>query len=57
MPRIPLLSGSRLLIVSAPDDAVMISPPPPPAATIVDVPQPSGTRSASRSTARPSTES
>ena len=37
MPRIPLLSGSRLLIVSAPDDAVVISPPTPPAAAIVDV--------------------
>ena len=38
MPRIPLLSGSRLLIVSAPDDAVIVSPPAPPAASIVDVP-------------------
>jgi hypothetical protein len=38
VPRIPLLSGSRLLIVSAPDDAVVISPPAPPAAAIVDVP-------------------
>ena len=37
MPRIPLLSGSRLLIVSAPDDAVILSPPPPPAHSIVDV--------------------
>ena len=38
MPRIPLLSGSRLLIVSAPDDAVVLTPPPPPTTTIVDVP-------------------
>ena len=38
MPRIPLLSGSRLLIVSAPDDAVVLTPPPPPATAIVDVP-------------------
>jgi len=38
MPRIPLLSGSRLLIVSAPDDAVVVSPPPPPAHAVVDVP-------------------
>jgi hypothetical protein len=37
VPRIPLLSGSRLLIVSAPDDAVVVSPPAPPAASIVDV--------------------
>jgi len=37
VPRIPLLSGSRLLIVSAPDDAVILSPPPPPAHSIVDV--------------------
>jgi hypothetical protein len=37
VPRIPLLSGSRLLIVSAPDDAVVVSPPTPPAASIVDV--------------------
>lgn len=29
MPRIPLLSGSRLAIVSAPDDAVVLRPPPP----------------------------
>ncbi len=38
MPRIPLLSGSRLLIVSAPDDAVVLTPPAPPPTTIVDVP-------------------
>jgi hypothetical protein len=38
VPRIPLLSGSRLLIVSAPDDAVVLTPPAPPPTTIVDVP-------------------
>ncbi len=38
MPRIPLLSGSRLLIVSAPDDAVVVSPPQPPPHAVVDVP-------------------
>jgi hypothetical protein len=38
VPRIPLLSGSRLLIVSAADDAVVVSPPPPPAHAVVDVP-------------------
>src|SRR5438093_89752 len=37
MPRIPLLSGSRLLIVSAPDDAVILTPPAPPGAPMVDV--------------------
>jgi len=37
VPRIPLLSGSRLLIVSAPDDAVILTPPAPPAHAIVDV--------------------
>jgi hypothetical protein len=37
VPRIPLLSGSRLLILSAPDDAVVITPPAPPAHAIVDV--------------------
>jgi hypothetical protein len=37
MPRIPLLSGTRLLIVSAPDDAVVLRPPPPPAERIADV--------------------
>lgn len=37
MPRIPLLSGSRLLVVSAPDDAVILTPPAPPAHAIVDV--------------------
>ena len=30
MPRIPLLSGTRLVIVSAPEDAVVLRPPPPP---------------------------
>jgi hypothetical protein len=35
--RIPLLSGSRLLVVSAPDDAVILSPPAPPTHAIVDV--------------------
>ncbi len=29
MPRIPLLAGSRLVIVSAPDDAVVVTPPAP----------------------------
>jgi len=29
LPRIPLLSGSRLVIVTAPDDAVVLRPPPP----------------------------
>ncbi len=37
MPRIPLLSGSRLLIVNAPDDAVVLAPPAPPAESIVDI--------------------
>jgi hypothetical protein len=37
VPRIPLLSGSRLLIVSAPDDAVVVSPPARPSTPIVDV--------------------
>lgn len=37
MPRIPLLSGSRLLVVSAPDDAVILTPPAPPTHAIVDV--------------------
>ncbi len=38
MPRIPLLSGSRLLIVDAPDDAVVLQPPSPPVLSIADVP-------------------
>ena len=29
MPRIPLLAGSRLVVVGAPDDAVVLRPPPP----------------------------
>src|SRR5437870_7125903 len=29
MPRIPLLSGTRLVIASAPDNAVVLRPPPP----------------------------
>jgi Lactate racemase N-terminal domain len=29
VPRIPLLSGTRLVVVNAPDDAVVITPPPP----------------------------
>jgi hypothetical protein len=29
VPRLPLLSGSRLVIVSASDDAVVLHPPPP----------------------------
>jgi len=29
MPRIPLLSGSRLVIATAPDDAIVLRPPPP----------------------------
>jgi hypothetical protein len=37
VPRIPLLSGSRLLVVSAPDDAVILTPPAPPPHAIVDV--------------------
>jgi hypothetical protein len=37
VPRIPLLSGTRLLVVNAPDDAVIVAPPPPPAQSIGDV--------------------
>jgi len=29
MPRVPLLSGSRLVIAAAPDDAIVLRPPPP----------------------------
>src|SRR4051812_48078968 len=29
MPRVPLLSGSRLVLATAPDDAVVLRPPPP----------------------------
>jgi hypothetical protein len=36
VPRLPLLSGSRLVIVSAPDDAVVLRPPPP-AERVADV--------------------
>ncbi len=36
MPRLPLLSGSRLVIVSAPDDAVVLHPPRP-AEHVLDV--------------------
>jgi len=36
MPRVPLLSGSRLVIATAPDDAVVLRPPPP-AAPVADV--------------------
>jgi hypothetical protein len=34
VPRIPLLSGTRLVIVSAPEDAVVLRPPPPPERTM-----------------------
>jgi hypothetical protein len=36
MPRVPLLSGSRLVIAGAPDDALVLRPPPPGAA-VADV--------------------
>src|SRR5439155_7403410 len=36
MPRVPLLSGSRLVIATAPDDAVVLRPPPP-AGAVADV--------------------
>jgi hypothetical protein len=36
MARVPLLSGSRLVIATAPDDAVILRPPPP-AAAVADV--------------------
>lgn len=35
--RVPLLAGSRLVVVTAPDDAVLLAPPPPPSAPISDV--------------------
>lgn len=35
--RIPLLSGTRLLIVNAPDDAIIIAPPPPAPQAISEV--------------------
>ncbi len=37
MPKVPLLSGSRLVIVNAPEDAVVLRPPPPPDEAIADV--------------------
>jgi hypothetical protein len=36
VPRIPLLSGSRLIIAAAPEDAIVLRPPPP-AEAVVDV--------------------
>jgi hypothetical protein len=36
VPRVPLLSGSRLVVASAPDDARILRPPPPGRATDVD---------------------
>jgi hypothetical protein len=35
--RVPLLYGSRLVVVSADDDAVVVAPPPPPERSITDV--------------------
>ena len=35
--RVPLLAGTRLLVVNAPDDAVVLSPPEPPPQAISDV--------------------
>jgi Lactate racemase N-terminal domain len=35
--RVPLLYGSRMVAVSAPDDAVLLAPPPPPDRPIADV--------------------
>ena len=35
--RVPLLAGTRLLVVNAPDDAVLLSPPEPPPQAISDV--------------------
>lgn len=35
--RIPLLSGTRLLVVNAPDDAIVLAPPEPPPQAIADV--------------------
>jgi Lactate racemase N-terminal domain len=35
--RVPLLSGTRLLVVNAPDDAIVLAPPEPPAQAITDV--------------------
>ena len=36
MPRVPLLSGTRLVVASAPDDALVLRPPPPGRATDVE---------------------
>ncbi len=36
MPRVPLLSGNRLVVVSAPDDARVLRPPPPGRSTDVE---------------------
>ncbi len=35
--RVPLLSGTRLLVVNAPDDAIVLAPPAPPPQAITDV--------------------
>jgi hypothetical protein len=35
--RVPLLSGTRLLVVNAPDDAIVLAPPEPPPQAITDV--------------------
>jgi len=35
--RVPLLAGTRLLVVNAPDDAVVLAPPEPPPQAITDV--------------------
>jgi hypothetical protein len=37
VPRVPLLSGSSLVVVDAPDDAVVIGPPPPSGEPLADV--------------------
>lgn len=37
MPRVPLLYGSRMVVVSAPEDAVVLAPPSPPDRPIEDV--------------------
>lgn len=37
MPRVPILSGTTLAVVNAPDDAVVIAPPPPTDEPIADV--------------------
>ena len=56
VPRIPILSGSRIAVVNVPEDAVVLRPPPPSEA-IATSPRPSATRSASRSPARRSKRS